>query len=105
VIICHAYQQTKMNLNRLRDIVEVVLKLFSLGLFVRVMLSWVKLPMTQKVEKYLDRFYFPFLTPVRKAIKPIQLNTTPPFQVDLSPIVVLLVIWWLVYPFLMWILK
>jgi uncharacterized protein YggT (Ycf19 family) len=86
------------------QLVTVALKLFVLGLIVRVVLSWVHSTQTRKVELFLDKIYEPLLRPLRRVIKPIKLNTSPPSSLDLAPLALVLAVWWLVHPLLMWIL-
>ena len=92
-------------MHSLASLVDLLLKLFALGLFVRAVLSWITLSQARKAEQYLDHLYGPFLKPLRRAIKPLHLNTTPPSAIDFSPLVLLLVVWWLIHPFLMWLLR
>lgn len=87
------------------NFVDVALKVFALGLVIRALLSWVTPPAARKAEQYLDRLYNPFLAPLRKLFKPLQLNTTPPSTVDLAPLVLLFLIWWFIHPFAMWLLS
>jgi uncharacterized protein YggT (Ycf19 family) len=88
----------------LASMIDALLKLFALGLFVRAALTWVRDRNTKKVEEYLDHIYAPFLAPIRKVVKPIQVNTSPPSALDLAPLILLLLVWWVVNPFLMWLL-
>lgn len=88
----------------LRYAIDLGVKLFALGLFIRAALTWVRVKNSAKVANYLDRFYAPILAPLRKVIKPVQLSTTPPSALDLTPLLLLLLVWWFIHPFLMWIL-
>lgn len=90
-------------MNGINDLTDACIKLFTLGLFVRVVMSWLKTPTTSKAAVFLDRIYGPCLAPIKKTIKPLQLKTSPPTQVDLSPVVLILLLVVLVRPFLMWV--
>lgn len=89
----------------LSDIVDVAIKVFAFGLFCRAVLTWVAAPAARKAGPYLDRIYNPFLIPLRKVLKPLHLNTTPPSAIDLTPLVLLILVWWLIHPFAMWLLR
>ena len=90
-------------MNGILDLIDVCIRLFAFGLFVRVVMSWVKTPSTSKAAMFLDRIYDPCLAPLKTTIKPLRLNTTPPTQVDLSPIVLILLLVLVVRPFLIWV--
>ncbi len=64
--------------------VVVIVRVFTFGLVVRVILSWVKAPGADKFKAALDKIYEPALKPLRKAIKPIPLNTKPPSFLDIT---------------------
>ncbi len=85
------------------QLLDLALKLFVLGLLVQMVLSWFRSPRTRKVEAFLRRVYDPVLRPIRQVVKPITLNTSPPTSVDLAPLILILLIWWLLYPLLLWI--
>ena len=84
-------------------LIDVAVRLFALGLFMRVVLTWVQLKPANPVVKYLDRIYNPLLAPLRKVVKPISLKTNPPSALDITPLLLLLMIWGFVHPFLMWV--
>jgi uncharacterized protein YggT (Ycf19 family) len=98
-------------MEHLAEFINVALKLFVFGLIVRAILSWVYLVSwlqfknSRKLEDYLDHIYRPFLAPIRKVIKPVVLNTTPPSPLDLAPWVLLLLVTQIISPFLMWLLS
>ncbi len=89
----------------LASIISALLKLFALGLFIRAALTWVRIKNSAKVEAYLDHIYAPFLAPIRKVVKPIQVQTSPPTAFDFAPLILLMLVWWVVHPFLMWLLS
>jgi uncharacterized protein YggT (Ycf19 family) len=86
------------------DLIDGAIRLFALGLFVSVVLNWILTNPSNSFRKQLDRFYEPFLKPIRRYIKPVKLSPTAPVGMDLSPLVLLLGIWWAIHPFLMWVL-
>jgi len=88
----------------LREIIDFALRIFALGLFVSVVLNWIMTGPVRGLRKQLDRVYEPFLNSIRRYIKPVKLSPTAPVRMDLSPLVLLLLIWWAVHPFLMWVL-
>ncbi len=88
----------------LRDLVDFILRFFALGLFVSVVLNWIMTNPAHGFRKLLDRIYEPFLKPIRRYVKPVKLSPTAPVGMDVSPLVLLLLIWWAVHPFLMWVL-
>lgn len=87
------------------SLVDLVLKLFTLGLFIRMVLSWVRIGGLYRFERFLDQFYAPFLSPLRRLIRPLPMGGSPPVALDLAPLVLLLLIWLAVHPFLMWVLR
>jgi len=89
----------------LAQLVTTALKLAVLGLVVRMVLSWIRSPQTRKAEVFLDKIYEPVLRPIRQIIKPIPLKTSPPTNLDLAPLVLIVAIWWLVQPLLMWVVS
>ncbi|MCD6338827.1 MAG: YggT family protein [Verrucomicrobia bacterium] len=90
-------------ISTLRDLIDLALKLFALGLFIDVILSWLAPPPLRRLQQALDRFYEPFLNPIRRCVRPFRVFPNAPQAVDLSPLILLLLIWWLVHPFLMWV--
>ncbi len=87
----------------IRDIIDFTLRIFALGLFVSVVLNWILTSPANGFRKQLDKCYEPFLKPIRRYIKPIKLSPGAPVGMDLSPLVLLIAIWWAVHPFLMWV--
>ena len=88
----------------IRDLVDAALRLFALGLFVSVLLNWILSHPATGFRKQLDGFYEPFLKPIRRYLKPVKLSPNAPVGMDLSPLVLLLAVWWAIHPFLMWVL-
>lgn len=96
---------TKFTMKAIAQLITVALKLFVLGLIIRVVLSWVRSPQTRKVEVFLDKIYEPVLRPIRQVVKPLTLKASPQMSLDLSPFVLILIIWWLIHPLLMWVIS
>jgi uncharacterized protein YggT (Ycf19 family) len=93
-------------MTQIARIVDVLIRLFALGLFVRMFLGWIAPAglALRPVMLYLDKVYEPVLRPLRRIIKPVKLNLNPPTSIDLSPLILLLGLWWFVHPFAMWLL-
>ncbi|NBQ67636.1 MAG: YggT family protein [Nitrosomonadaceae bacterium] len=89
----------------LATLIDLLLRAFTLGLVVRVILSWVGAPKTHGVVKFLDKVYEVFLVPLRRIIKPIPLGTAPVTLLDLTPLVLLLVVTWILHPLLLWVFR
>ncbi|MCS1410142.1 MAG: hypothetical protein M2R45_03331 [Verrucomicrobia subdivision 3 bacterium] len=87
----------------LREIVDLALRVFALGLFVSVILNWIASKPPNGFRKQLNGFYDIFLNPLRRYLKPVKLSPSAPAGLDLSPLVLLLIVWWAIYPFLMWV--
>lgn len=85
-------------------IVDIGIRLFALGLFVYIVLQWVSIPALWRVQRFLERIYEPLLNPIRRCIRPIRIFPDAPGAVDLSPLILLLLLWIFVHPFLMWVL-
>lgn len=86
------------------DIIGLAIRLFALGLFVYLILELVCPPSLWKLRRLLQTIYEPLLNPIRRCIRPIRIFRDAPSAIDLSPVILLLLIWWLVYPFIMWVL-
>ena len=84
-------------------LVDLVLRVFVLGLIVRVILNWITASKAHPLVNFLNQVYEPFLTPLRRLIKPIPLNTSPPAALDLAPLVLVLVVMWILHPLLLWV--
>lgn len=85
--------------------VDLLIKLFAFGLFVSIILNWVDVYGLRKVQRMLNRIYDIFLNPIRRYVRPIRLSPSAPVGLDLAPLVLLFLIWWLIHPFLMWVLS
>ena len=89
----------------LRHTLDLLIKLFALGLFMTMLLSWFDAYPLRKVQRLLNRFYDIFLNPIRRYVRPIRLGPSAPVGLDLAPLILLFLLWWLVHPFLMWVLS
>ena len=85
-------------------IVDMAIRLFALGLFVYIVLQWMSVPRLWKVQRFLERIYEPLLNPIRRCIRPVRIFPDAPGAIDLSPLILLLLLWLFVHPFLMWVL-
>ncbi len=92
-------------LDLLRKSVSLTLKFFALGLFITILLNWFRPIAWAGFQRHLNRFYDIFLDPLRRYIKPIKLFPSAPVALDLAPLVLLLLIWLIIHPFLMWLLS
>jgi uncharacterized protein YggT (Ycf19 family) len=88
----------------LRNIAELLIKAFAFGLFVTIVLNWIDVFALAEAKRYLNKFYDIFMDPIRRYIKPVRFGPSAPMGLDLAPLVLLTLIWWIVYPFLMWVL-
>ncbi|MCL5097235.1 MAG: YggT family protein [Candidatus Omnitrophica bacterium] len=89
----------------IRWILDLVIKLFELGLFATIVLNWLNPPSLFAIQRRLNQLYDHFLNPIRRYIRPIRFFRSAPVGLDLSPLILLLLIWWLIYPFLMWVFR
>ncbi|RME91283.1 MAG: hypothetical protein D6766_12100 [Verrucomicrobia bacterium] len=89
----------------LRGLVDVAIKLFALGLFAAMLLEWFAPPGLQRVTAALKAFYERFLAPIRRHVRPFRLSRSAPAAIDPAPWILLLLVWWIVHPFLMWVLS
>lgn len=99
-----ALEKTRCHMNELRNMVELVIKAFALGLFVTIILNWVAAESLAEARRKLNKFYDIFLEPIRRYIKPVRFSPSAPVGLDLSPLILLALVWWFIHPFLMWIL-
>jgi uncharacterized protein YggT (Ycf19 family) len=89
----------------LREIVDLGVRLFALGLFLGMLLDWFDPAALRGVRSALNRFYEPFLAPLRRRVRPFRLSRSAPAAIDPAPLILLLLVWLLVHPFLMWVLS
>lgn len=89
----------------IRSLVDVAIKVFALGLFVSIVLNWLNIRALSEVQYFLNRFYDVFLNPIRHYIRPVRFGSSAPLGLDLSPLILLALIWWLIHPFLTWVLS
>ena len=83
--------------------VDFLLRVFTLGLIVQVLLSWVGASKAHPIVTFLEKVYEPFLSPLRRLIKPIPISTSPPRSLDVSPLLLLLIVTWILHPLLLWV--
>ena len=69
----------------MRLVIDFIFGVYTTGMIVYVVLSWVKSSEATKVRKWLGKYYEPFLGPIRNRLKPI----TKDWPVDVSPIILL----------------
>lgn len=92
-------------MNTLRDLVDLAIKAFALGLFVTIILNWIGGQALLEPRRNLNKFYDIFLDPIRRYVKPVRFSPSAPVGLDLAPLVLLALVWWLMHPFLMWVLS
>lgn len=88
----------------LREIGDLILRLFAFGLFITIIMDWVMSQPPTGFRKAIKDFYRPFLAPIQRYVKPIKISPNAPVGLDISPLVLLMLVWWVIHPFLMWIL-
>jgi uncharacterized protein YggT (Ycf19 family) len=89
----------------LRQFVDFLIKAFALGLFASILLSWFDIYALRKIQRTLQAFYGVFLDPIRRYVRPVRFGASSPAGLDLAPLILLFLVWWLVHPFLMWVLN
>lgn len=89
----------------LRAALDLGLKLFALGLLLTVLLNWFNPPSLRAAQQWLNRCYERFLGPIRRHVRPFKLTRSAPAAIDLAPLLLLLLIWLFLHPFLMWVLS
>jgi YggT family protein len=62
------------------------LGLYTLGIFVRIFLSWIGVGFANRLQRFLIRITEPLLAPLRRTIPPVGMF-------DVSPIVAFLILW------------
>ena len=88
----------------IRQVIDLVVKAFALGLFISIILDWMNPAGLREMQAFLNRFYDRFLDPIRRYVRPIKFFRGAPVGLDLAPLILLLLVWWIIHPFLMWIL-
>ena len=68
----------------LRTFVDAMAGALTLGIFARVILSWVALPIPLGFQRWLFEITEPVLAPIRRAL--------PPMGLDLSPLIAIILI-------------
>ena len=66
--------------------VFVVFTVYAVGLIVCIILSWAHGPRAEAAAKWLERFYQPFLMPLRRTFDPVHLGKA---TIDLCPWILL----------------
>ncbi len=89
----------------LRNSADLLIKLFAFGLFLCIVLNWLNARPLAALQQFLNDLYDVFVEPVRRHIRPIRITPSAPGGLDLAPLVLLFIVWWLVHPFLMWVLS
>ena len=69
-------------------IVILALQIFYWGLILYCIMSFIRTPATEPVNKVLDSIYKPILDPISKLLAPLQKN----IGLDFSPIVLILLL-------------
>ena len=90
-------------LGSFRETLDLLLRFFCLGLFLMILVNWLQTGPERTWQRRVNGFYDLFLNPLRRYVKPIGLFPSAPVKVDLTPMVLLLMVWWLIHPFLMWV--
>lgn len=92
-------------ISQLRTLVDLAIKLFALGLFAAILLEWFAPPGLHGLTTTLKGFYERFLAPIRRHVRPFRLSRSAPAAIDPAPWLLLLLLWWIIHPFLMWVLS
>ena len=90
-------------MDTLRKLVDLFLRLFALGLVASIVLNWISPLRLRWIQGKLNSFYDIFLNPIRRYVKPVRLGGSAPVGLDLAPLILLLLIWWIFHPLLMWV--
>ncbi len=69
---------------------SIALELYQLGLLIYIVCSWIRIPLTLKIELVLARAYEPLLQPIRRRLPMLTAGRN---AIDFSPIVLLVCIW------------
>ena len=70
-------------------IIHMIFGVYTLGLVVYSLLSWVRTPTTIGWQRWLGRYYEPVLQPIRRRIRPVVFGG---MAIDLSTLILLLVL-------------
>ena len=68
-------------------LLDLIVRIYSLGLLILVVLSWFSSSQTDAARRWLSRYYEPVLAKIRLHIKPVQVGAG---LVDFSPAVFLI---------------
>ena len=92
-------------IHTLHQFIDFLIKAFAFGLFFSILLGWFEIPALRKIQRALDAFYGVFLDPIRRYVRPVRFGASSPVGLDLAPLILLFLVWWLMHPFLMWVLN
>lgn len=67
-------------------VIEVVVSIYSLGLIVYSVLTWLRSPQTARARRWMGSLYDPVLSRIRASVKPVQMAGA---SLDLSPAILL----------------
>ena len=71
----------------LAQVVYIAANVYALGLVVYCACGWIKHRASDRARGWLQKWYEPLLTLIRRAVRPVRLGKA---QVDLAPVVLLL---------------
>ena len=71
------------------QIVCLAFNIYAMGLVAYVVCSWLKHPKAGAARDWLQQWYVPLLSPIRRAVKPVKLGGT---LMDFAPLILLAVI-------------
>ena len=69
------------------QLVALVFNIYGFALFVYVMCSWVRHPVSRKIQDFLKPWFEPIFQRVRRVVKPIPAGK---IKLDLAPMIVLI---------------
>ena len=70
----------------LARLVYLAFNVYALGLIAYAACSWLRFPQASAARNWLQRWYEPLLSPLRRAVKPVQIGDA---RVDLSTMLLL----------------
>lgn len=68
-------------------LLDLIVRIYSLGLLILVVLGWFGSPQTDAARRWLSRYYEPVLAKLRQHVKPVQMGSG---MVDFSPAIFLI---------------
>ncbi len=74
-------------MNFILRLIDLAFKLYTYGLIAYILLSWVNSPESDRLKRWLGRFYIPPLSFIQRGVRPVRVGMV---MIDPSPLILLI---------------